>query len=156
MVDSYAILDGCAGGAGWKTLIKRWTELERAYGFETSSRALPTKGRPLAVGAWTKSGRQKNKPPAFVLDKFVKDWGAWWTALGPDWREKDTEGRLLQRGHGPWGGLVHPGANGILMVLLGLAWWRDKEWMAASETWEAAVRDVGWVVGGLLANARWG
>ncbi|KAJ7459142.1 hypothetical protein B0H11DRAFT_1737462 [Mycena galericulata] len=153
MTDGYVVLNACAGGAGWKTLVARWTELERTYGFETSSRALPTTGRPLAVAAWTKSGRQTKKPPAFELEKFVEEWGAWWAALAPAWRQKDAQGRLLEGGHGPWGCLVHPGANGILMVLLGLAWWRDKEGLA-SERWEAAVKDVGWVLCGLLANAR--
>ncbi|KAJ7507644.1 hypothetical protein B0H11DRAFT_1704936 [Mycena galericulata] len=153
MVDGYAVLSGCAGGVGWDAVVRLWTALERAYGFATSSKALPTTERPAAIGAWTKSGRRPTKPPPLDVEKFEKEWWAWWTALAPDWRQKDEKGRLVEGGEGEWGVLVHPGANGVLMVLLGLAWWRDKEEVATA-SWLAAVADARWVLSGLLAEAR--
>ncbi|KAJ7739801.1 hypothetical protein DFH07DRAFT_752067 [Mycena maculata] len=151
--DGYTVLEGCGGGAGWDNAVTLWTELERLYRFETSSSALPTKGRPAAVGAWTKCGRQPAKPPKFELQQFVNDWEVWWSALAPAWRQRDKDGQLVQGGDGPWGVLVHPGANGFLMVMLGLAWWRQKEGVA-SLRWVNAVKDVEWVLSGLLAEAK--
>ncbi|KAJ7735419.1 hypothetical protein DFH07DRAFT_753867 [Mycena maculata] len=147
------VLEGCAGGTGWNTAVRRWTELERAYGFETSSRALPTEGRPAAVAKWTKWGRKPDKPPTVELESIKADWKKWWVVLAPEWRQKNDVGELVQGGQGPWGDLVHPGANGILMVLLVLVWWCEKE-ESASESWLAAVRDVGWVLDELLAEAE--
>ncbi|KAJ7776480.1 hypothetical protein DFH07DRAFT_731905 [Mycena maculata] len=163
------VLEGCAGGTGWNTAVRRWTELERAYGFETSvstdpcldgtkltfvhSRALPTEGRRAAVAKWTEWGRKPDKPPTVELESIKADWKKWWVALAPEWHQKNDVGELVQGGQGLWGDLVHPGANGILMVLLVLVWWREKE-ESASESWLAAVRDVGWVLDELLAEAE--
>ncbi|KAJ7429151.1 hypothetical protein B0H11DRAFT_1614496, partial [Mycena galericulata] len=146
MTDGFEVLEGCAGGKGWSEAVQRWTELERAYGFATSVRlTLPTTGRPVAAHAWTKGGRRPNKPPVFDLKTFITDWWAWWGALAPAWRARDALGHPKPGNDGPWGILVHPGANGLLMVLLALAWWRNEEELA-SEGWLAAVQDVGWVL----------
>ncbi|KAJ7920717.1 hypothetical protein B0H13DRAFT_1605096, partial [Mycena leptocephala] len=109
---------------------------------------LPTEGRPKAVHLWTKSGRNPKKPPSLQAD-FTEHWWAWWSALAlPGGSETARLGN-----EGPWGELVHPGANGILMVLLALAWWREEE-TTPSMSWLAAVKDVGWVLSGLLTSAR--
>ncbi|KAJ7880239.1 hypothetical protein B0H14DRAFT_3434497 [Mycena olivaceomarginata] len=51
--------------------------------------------------------------------------------------------------------LGHPGGNGMLTVLLPLVWWRRGEVKeVASEEWVAAVRDVAWVLKGLLSAAN--
>jgi hypothetical protein len=39
------------------------------------------------------------------------------------------------------------------MVLLALAWWREEETKPLM-SWLAAVKDVGWVLSGLLTSAR--
>ncbi|KAJ7797532.1 hypothetical protein B0H14DRAFT_3493682 [Mycena olivaceomarginata] len=55
---------------------------------------------------------------------------------------------------GDWGVLAHPGGNGIMTVLL-LVWWRRGEKSEGpSEDWAAAVRDVLWVLKGLLSAAK--
>ncbi|KAJ7437719.1 hypothetical protein FB451DRAFT_977320, partial [Mycena latifolia] len=144
MKDGYSILKGCAGGEGWLAAVTRWTELEHTYGFKTSSKALPTDGRHQAVHEWTKGGRRVNKPPSFELSEFIDSWWTWWGMLAPAWCEKDAEGCPVAGKQGPWGVLVHPWANGMLIVLLALAWWRGKL-ETASEGWLAAVKDVGWV-----------
>ncbi|KAJ7469894.1 hypothetical protein B0H11DRAFT_1722909, partial [Mycena galericulata] len=155
MTDGYAVLSGCKGGKEWDGAVKEWMELERAYGFESSSKALPTAGRPAAIHAWTKGGRRPNKPPPLAVESFEKDWWAWWSGMAPAWRMKNAEGRPLQGGTGEWGSLKHPGANGLLMVMLGLAWWREKEEEVASTSWMAAVTDVAWVLRGLKREAEY-
>ncbi|KAJ7086811.1 hypothetical protein B0H15DRAFT_755779, partial [Mycena belliarum] len=144
MMDGYAILAACAGGDGWLEAVRTWTELERAYGFKTSSKPLPTDGRHPALHEWTKCGRRVDKAPVFKLEEFQSAWWVWWSAMSPEWRVKDGQGRPVAGKQGPWGALVHPGANGLLMVLLALAWWRGKEG-APSPGWLAAVKDMGWV-----------
>jgi hypothetical protein len=89
-------------------------------------------------------------------EKLVKDWWNWWSALAPAWREKDGVGRpKIGEENGEWGDLIHPGANGLLMVLLPLVWWREGEpGNAAGEDWLSAVRDVSWVLERLLSAAK--
>ncbi|KAJ6475838.1 hypothetical protein C8R47DRAFT_927877, partial [Mycena vitilis] len=78
---------------------------------------------------------------------LVKKWWEWYCSLSPSWRKKDDAGRpMIEEGaSSDWGSLVHPGANGMLTVLLPLVWWRQGEEGPASEDWLAAVRDVAWV-----------
>ncbi|KAJ7711571.1 hypothetical protein B0H16DRAFT_1343631 [Mycena metata] len=160
MSDGYTILERCPGGEDWHKALELWTDLERTYGFKSSPKALSKEGRPDAVSTWTKYGRRTDKAPALKVpvDEFATQWWAWWAALAPLWRATNAQGRLqpgddAQGADGPWEGLVHPGANGILIVLLTLAWWREEEG-EESETWSSAVQDVKWVLGGLLINAR--
>ncbi|KAF8210704.1 hypothetical protein K438DRAFT_1450183, partial [Mycena galopus ATCC 62051] len=143
MKEGYSILERCHGGEGWVEAITRWTELERTYGFKTSTKGLPTEGRPAAVHKWSKYGRSPKKAPE--LDpNFDERWWEWWGNLLPPWRQRNSKGLPEPGKQGPWGVLIHPGANGMLIVLLALAWWRGSEALA-SESWVAAVKDVGWV-----------
>ncbi|KAJ6592932.1 hypothetical protein B0H19DRAFT_1245728 [Mycena capillaripes] len=79
MQDGHLILAGCAGGEGWHKAVSKWTELERAYGFKTSSKALPKPGRPEAVQVWTKYSRRVDKPPPLgvSVEKFSTEWWDW-------------------------------------------------------------------------------
>ncbi|KAJ7808076.1 hypothetical protein B0H14DRAFT_2251185, partial [Mycena olivaceomarginata] len=106
--------------------------------------------RPEEVHQWLKNACSTTKKVIVKShEKLVKDWWNWWSALAPAWREKDRAGRpkIVEGSEkGEWGELIHPGANGMLMVLLPLVWWREGEpGNAASEIWLAAVRDVSWV-----------
>jgi hypothetical protein len=87
---------------------------------------------------------------------LVSKWWDWWTSLAPAWRKKDETGHpTIGEEKGDWGSLVHPGANGMLTVLLPLTWWRlGEEGNVASDGWVAAVRDVLWVLQGLLSAAK--
>ncbi|KAJ7260022.1 hypothetical protein B0H12DRAFT_1014217, partial [Mycena haematopus] len=152
MRDGHAMLVACEGGEGWLETVAQWTQLERAYGFKTSTKALPTEGRPSAVHKWSKYGRNPQKAPV-LDDNFPECWWGWWSALAPTWRPRNSAGHPEAGSQGPWGALVHPGANGMLMVLLALAWWRDSE-ATASESWMEALKDVGWVLSSLLTSAR--
>ncbi|KAJ7481079.1 hypothetical protein B0H11DRAFT_1724725, partial [Mycena galericulata] len=152
-VEGLAMLSECTGGDEWDIAVRKWTELERAYGLKSSSTPLPTTGRPGAIGAWIKNGRRLNKIPLINLETHVPGWWEWWGGIAPAWRKKDAAGRPIIGGHGSWGDLVRPGGNGMLTVLLGLAWWYKTEGKTTAE-WVAAVKDVAWVLGGLLSEAR--
>ncbi|KAJ7866592.1 hypothetical protein B0H14DRAFT_2268603, partial [Mycena olivaceomarginata] len=152
MKDGFTLLDACpAGGVEeWGAAVEIWARLEEAYGFQ-SSVTLPSKPglRPAEVGQWIKYGRSTTKETK-VEDhrKLSTQWGKWWTSLAPEWREKDASGQLKIGGDvGEWGTLAHPGANGILTVLLPLVWWRRAEGSElATDEWVTAVRDVRWVL----------
>ncbi|KAJ7631950.1 hypothetical protein DFH06DRAFT_1004635 [Mycena polygramma] len=146
------------GVPDWDLAVRTWTLLEAAYGFQSSAATLPaTPGlRPSEVAQWIKHGRSITRPTEVEdHDMLVEKWWEWWSDVNPDWREKDGQGRpVIGEQSGDWGTLVHPGANGILTALLLLVWWREGETGAPTELWLAAVRDVGWVLTGLLSAAR--
>jgi hypothetical protein len=86
--------------------------------------------------------------------EYGKTWWGWWGFLAPAWRAKDEEGRPVIRNEGDWGALIHPGGNGILVVILALLWWREAENGHVSDSWHKAVVDVEWVLAGLAAAAK--
>ncbi|KAJ7718507.1 hypothetical protein B0H14DRAFT_2412479 [Mycena olivaceomarginata] len=159
MLDGLTLLRGCPqGGSEWDAVVETWTQLEKVYAFQTSSANLPSPGkvRPEEVHQWLKNSRSTTKKiKVKSQEKLVKDWWKWWGCLAPAWRDKEENG-VLKTGEtkGEWGPLVHPGANGMLTVLLPLVWWKEGEPDAASESWLAAVRDVLWVLQGLLSTAK--
>ncbi|KAF8145478.1 hypothetical protein K438DRAFT_1629980, partial [Mycena galopus ATCC 62051] len=160
MKDGYTLLDVCRAGAeNWRAVVNSWTELEEAYGFLTSTAALPSKpgSRPVEVGQWIKYGRSTTRPMLIGNhEELVSKWWGWWSSLALEWREKDESGRPRVGGEiGEWGTLAHPGGNRVLTVLLPLVWWREgKKSEVASEDWLAAVHDVLWVLQGLLSAVK--
>ncbi|KAJ7312914.1 hypothetical protein DFH08DRAFT_717092, partial [Mycena albidolilacea] len=160
MRDGAKLLQGCPeGGSEWKEAVANWTALEETYGLKSSSANLPSPGkvRPEEVHQWLKNARSTTKKVIVKShEMLVKDWWNWWSALAPAWREKDGVGRpKIGEENGEWGDLIHPGANGLLMVLLPLVWWREGEpGNAAGEDWLSAVRDVSWVLERLLSAAK--
>ncbi|KAJ7912794.1 hypothetical protein B0H13DRAFT_1613087, partial [Mycena leptocephala] len=153
MREGFGLLWECEGGREWNEAVVKWVDLERAYGLVNSTTPLPKPGRPDAIGAWVKGGRSTSKMPPIKLPKHAKDWWKWWASLAPSWRQRDDAGRPIIGGHGPWGGLVKPGGNGMLTALLCLGWWRRTEGKA-TEDWLAAVEDVKWVLAGLVSEAK--
>ncbi|KAJ7846844.1 hypothetical protein B0H14DRAFT_2357400 [Mycena olivaceomarginata] len=162
MKDGFTLLDACPTGEveDWGAAVEIWVRLEEAYGFKSSiSLVLPSRAglRPAEVGQWIKYGRSMTRETQVEDQGMLKTkWWEWWTSLAPEWRDKDASGRLrIGETTGEWGSLAHPGANGILMVLLPLVWWRRAEGSErATDEWVATVRDVGWVLQGLLATAK--
>jgi hypothetical protein len=82
------------------------------------------------------------------MDKFAKEWQAWWRGLNPGWRIED--GVFLKEAKGSWEALRKPGANGFLGVLAGLKWWREARGMTSE--WTAAFDDVTWVLRALTSK----
>ncbi len=128
--------------------IRLWTELERSYGWETSVKGLSAKERPAAVGEWLRLCRRVHEkvPKLPTVDEYATSWWTWWVGLQPDWRATDGDDRPLMSGEGPWDDLVQPGQNGMLLVLISLVWWHGIMTDASRSAWEAAVREVGWVL----------
>ncbi|KAJ6550937.1 hypothetical protein B0H10DRAFT_1850008, partial [Mycena sp. CBHHK59/15] len=156
MVDGCALLKTCPGGSDeWAALVEGWITLETAYGFKTgvSIASLRAPSRPVEVGDWIKNGWSTTRETEVKnLETLKAHWWMWWTALCPTWRKQDEhQWPLTGEELGSWGILVHPGQNGMLIVLLPLLWWRIKEGGdVASDSWLRAVRDVTWVCKRLL------
>lgn len=116
--------------------------------------------RPAEVGQWIKYGRSTTRATIVEdQEKLVKKWWEWWISLAPAWHKKDDTGRpTIGQESGDWGALIHPGTNGMLTVLLPLVWWKlgeeGEEGDVASDDWVTAVRDVSWVLQGLLSAAK--
>ncbi|KAJ7459207.1 hypothetical protein FB451DRAFT_1405848 [Mycena latifolia] len=132
MTEEYTLLSACpAGDAEWHMAVWAWAALDRAYGFKTSTIALPTASRPAEVGEWIKYRRSTTRE--IKIKDFEAFRALWWK----------------------WGALVHPGANGMGIVLLPLVWWRQAEQGdVASDSWLHAVRDVAWALKSLLSAAK--
>lgn len=73
--------------------------------------------------------------------------------MQPEWREVGPGGELMRRGEGDWPDeLQRPGQNGMVIVLLTLWWWHEALGGDADTAgWDAAVRDVVWVLSKLVA-----
>ncbi|KAL7279945.1 hypothetical protein ACG7TL_006356 [Trametes sanguinea] len=107
-----------------------WTVLERAYGFDTSSKGLKTTDRPPEIHHWLRVHRRVIEKPPTIIDEnaYCRAWWLWWAKLQPGWRGLDDRGRPVIGGEGDWSALTQPGKNETL------------------EDWHAAVKDVAYVV----------
>lgn len=171
--EAFDFMEGKRLGSQFMCAIEWWTVLERAHKFETSVRlhdslssVLPTdqhvsqaKGlgtdhRPPEVHHWLRVQRRNLHKPPNINDehRYGASWWQWWASLQPDWRPRDEDGRPILGGSGDWEVLTRPGRNGLLIVLLSLVWWHDAAESTRSE-WEAAVKDVSWVVACMAQQA---
>ncbi|KAI0716930.1 hypothetical protein C8Q76DRAFT_616890, partial [Earliella scabrosa] len=145
--DAYDHMKSKTCGAQFDRALALWTELERMYRWQTPTKSLGAKNRPEAIGRWLRVDRRVlAKTPNMPNEAEYADmWWSWWGGLQPGWRIRGPSGRPCTGGEGPWDELSVPGKNGMLIVLLSLLWWHG----IMSETrgdWEAAVRDVVWVL----------
>ncbi|KAJ7694011.1 hypothetical protein B0H14DRAFT_2651204 [Mycena olivaceomarginata] len=115
-------------GTEWKDVVGLWWKLEESTGFESSTKTLPTSGRPKEVAMWVRNA-QKGIPDV-LPQSFSDQWWQWWTRINPecDWEE-----------------LRCPGQNGLLNVLACLKWWRNALGRE-TEDWLDAMRDVAWAL----------
>lgn len=141
-------------GEKWVYLIRRWTELERRYGFRNPPHGFTTKNRPEAVKFWISRARpweESKWPPLPSSEQLAKEWWSWWDAINPPWRQR-AEDRLVVGGNGSWDEMKKPGQNGLLGVIACLLWWKAVLPEEDEEVdWYTAVRDVLWVVNQLLS-----
>ncbi len=97
--------------------------------------------------------RYDKTPPIKDEPSYAELWWLWWSGLQPEWREKDEHDRPIIGGEGSWDCLERPGQNGLLLVLMSLAWWGEVASPTTKTDWIAAVKDVAWVVSQMAANA---
>jgi hypothetical protein len=115
---------------------------------------LPTNHRPSEVAIWLKNGRrtQSNQMPAINDPKEYGDrWNAWWWSMQPNWREPDSPFDMPpEASAASWSNLICGGPNGILLVVLALAWWMKYRTETNSSLIEEAAIDVTWVLAQLI------
>jgi hypothetical protein len=77
-------------------------------------------------------------------------WNAWWWSMQPSWRDPESPFTMpFEASAGSWSHLLCGGPNGLLLVILALAWWmRSSSGTESSLIQEAAI-DVTWVLGQL-------
>ncbi|KAF8183264.1 hypothetical protein K438DRAFT_1599921 [Mycena galopus ATCC 62051] len=136
------LLEHNGGGDDWARLVESWWKVEESAGFESSTKTLPTAGRPKQVSEWVKNARKGT--PAVDMESFSAQWWNWWIAINPSWRCV-VDGKLVMEGEGTWASLKCSGQNGVLNVLACLKWW-GAALKGESAEWLEAVRDVGWVL----------
>ncbi|KAF8193117.1 hypothetical protein K438DRAFT_1589591 [Mycena galopus ATCC 62051] len=136
------LLEDNGVGEDWARVVELWWKLEESAGFESSTKTLPTAGRPKQVSEWVKNARKgilKVK-----IESFAVQWWKWWATINPSWR-RVVDGKLVKEGEGPWASLKCPGQNGLLNVLACLKWW-GAALNGVSGEWLEAVKDVGWAL----------
>ncbi len=101
--------------------------------------------------------RKLQKIPAIKsTTAYTEGWWSWWTQLQPTWRRRGPEGRPILDGvvGGGWGkNLCRPGNNSVLLLLLGLVWW--KEVVPDIGQWDVAVQDTAWVIAHMAHCSKW-
>ncbi|KDR75456.1 hypothetical protein GALMADRAFT_140956 [Galerina marginata CBS 339.88] len=76
------------------------------------------------VKQWIQRARSPTWRPIIQdLAKFEREFGAWWTALQPEWRVEAEEGHAVEDGEGDWEVLRKQGLNGLLSLLAALFFW---------------------------------
>ncbi|KAJ7938256.1 hypothetical protein B0H13DRAFT_1587916 [Mycena leptocephala] len=161
-------------GGTYNALLTVWGDLERAFGWEKSRSKAPwnakTANRPAALDKWVKAGRTHGEigkgigPNIGAVAVFGPAWWQWWAKVQPSWHVKDRgrPNRFLRDTYPdadatsePWAGMRHPGPNGALSFVATLYWWGMAVEEAGEaedrESWAEAVREVKWMVTGLLA-----
>lgn len=115
-------------------------------------KSIPLDERPDDFKLWFRGGRKEFLPRNFNV--FVNSMTAWWTAIQPDDRARDAEGKFIREPQDAnWMRLRKGGRNGIYLVVVGLMWWRDM--ISNNETmeeWLAMVEDVTWVLESMVAT----
>ena len=100
-----------------------------------------------------KGGRrtQANQMPQVNDAKEYGDrWNAWWWSMQPSWRDPESPFELPSEATaGSWSHLLCGGPNGVLLVILALAWWMRSTTATNSSPIEEAGIDVTWVLGQL-------
>ena len=118
--------------------------------------------RPDVVRAWLRGGRKFNAPPVINnLPSYTKSWWAWWAHLQPDSRKESAGNRAPIRDALPadenWAQTYVGGPNGMLIVVLTLAWWSQKlGGKTDQKDLIVAVNDVEWVLSAMIEKSGGG
>lgn len=83
--------------------------------------------------------------------EYGDSWNSWWWSMQPSWRDPESPFDISSEASaGSWSHLICGGPNGLLLVIVALAWWMkcDTSGTNPSLIEEAAI-DVTWVLGQL-------
>jgi hypothetical protein len=84
-------------------------------------------------------------------EEYGDRWNAWWWSMQPSWRDPETPFNLPSEATAAsWSHLLCGGPNGILLVILALAWWMKCSSDANLSPIEEAATDITWVLGQLV------
>jgi hypothetical protein len=79
-------------------------------------------------------------------------WNAWWWSMQPSWRDPESPFDMSSGASaGSWSHLLCGGPNGLLLVILALAWWMKYSTGTNSSPIEEAAIDVTWVLAQLMS-----
>ena len=74
-------------------------------------------------------------------------WNAWWWGMQPSWRDPESPFDMpSEASAGSWSHLLCGGPNGLLLVILALAWWMKCSAGTNPSPIEEAAIDVTWVL----------
>ena len=72
-------------------------------------------------------------------------WNAWWWSMQPSWQDPESRFDIPSESSvGSWSHLLCGGPNGLLLVILALAWWMKSSTGPNSSLIEDAAIDVTW------------
>lgn len=125
----------------WARCIDLWAKLERSA-LSRNSRLAESGLRPIELSKWVASRKWDSDPVVEDLLDYAQRWIAWWRAMQPACRK--VEGRELpneldDQMRKDVVSLKKAGANGLVVLLVGLKWWaplRTDDWR-----WGAVVKD---------------
>ncbi|KAJ7073652.1 hypothetical protein C8F01DRAFT_1075377 [Mycena amicta] len=113
-------------GPRFNGLLAAYLELKGAWGWVDGSGLLSADNRPKQVGQWVKNKRRATVRYCGIpnITLYEKQWWAWWNVNQPGWRVMENDRpRATARYGESWGGLLCPGLNGMLNVVVSLYWW---------------------------------
>ena len=74
-------------------------------------------------------------------------WNAWWWSMQPSWRDPEAPFDMpSEASAGSWSHLLCGGPNGLLLVILALAWWIKCSTRTNLSPIEEAAIDLTWVL----------
>ena len=74
-------------------------------------------------------------------------WNAWWWSMQPSWRDPEAPFDMpSEASAGSWSHLLCGGPNGLLLVILALAWWMKCSTGTNPSLIEEAAIDITWVL----------
>ena len=79
-------------------------------------------------------------------------WNAWWWSMQPSWRDPESPFDVpSEASAGSWSHFFCGGPNGLLLVILALAWWMKCSDGNNLSLIEEAATDITWVLGQLIS-----
>ncbi|KAG6809257.1 hypothetical protein H0H92_000988 [Tricholoma furcatifolium] len=129
-------------GPEWDLCIRGLIELERRHGFPVETKRLSMEERPVEYKQWFKAGRRYTHQN--TNGEFPNSWWAWWRGIKTLSCDVDVEPG--EEGV-DWDELDVPGTSGVFLVVVGLAWWGEKNQeigrrFDGPHSWLAGVRET--------------